>query len=80
MLLRHHEMTQVRLKFIKYFLSFFNKIFSRQELETKQQRAVHGVREGQLTTQHRTELNNQVITRSQRYSQASLSLVDNTVL
>ena len=31
-----------------------------QELETKQQRSVHGIREGQLTTQHRTELGNQV--------------------
>merc|ERR1719350_750536 len=30
-----------------------------QELETKQQKSVHGVRENQLTTQHRTELNNQ---------------------
>ena len=31
-----------------------------QELETKQQRSVHGLRENQLTTQHRTELGNQV--------------------
>ena len=31
-----------------------------QELETKQQKSVHGVRENQLTTQHRTELGNQV--------------------
>ena len=31
-----------------------------QELETKQQRGVHGIRENQLTTQHDTELSNQV--------------------
>merc|ERR1719339_864708 len=39
-----------------------------QELETKQQRSVHGIREGQLTTQHRTELGNQeeYMKRSQR--------------
>jgi len=39
-----------------------------QELETKQQRSVHGLRENQLTTQHRTELNNQdeYMKRSQR--------------
>jgi len=39
-----------------------------QDLETKQQRSVHGVRENQLTTQHRTELNNQdeYMKRSQR--------------
>jgi len=30
-----------------------------QDLETKQQRGVHGVRENQLTTQHDTELSNQ---------------------
>merc|ERR1719516_268866 len=36
--------------------------------ETKQQRSVHGIREGQLTTQHRTELGNQeeYMKRSQR--------------
>ncbi len=39
-----------------YFLFFFNP----QELETRQQRAVHGLREGQLTKQHQTELGNQV--------------------
>jgi hypothetical protein len=32
-----------------------------QELETRQQRAVHGLREGQLTKQHQTELGNQVL-------------------
>jgi len=39
-----------------------------QELETKQQRSVHGLRENQLTTQHRTELGNQdeYMKRSQR--------------
>merc|ERR550519_2662713 len=39
-----------------------------QELETKQQRSVHGIREGQLTTQHRTELGNQeeYVKRAQR--------------
>jgi len=39
-----------------------------QELETKQQKSVHGVRENQLTTQHRTELGNQdeYMKRSQR--------------
>ena len=31
-----------------------------QELETKQQKSVHALRENQLTTQHRTELGNQV--------------------
>merc|ERR1719309_661624 len=39
-----------------------------QELETKQQKSVHGVREGQLTKQHQTELSNQeeYIQRSKR--------------
>jgi len=39
-----------------------------QELETKQQRSVHGTREQQMATQHRTELNNQdeYMKRSQR--------------
>jgi len=39
-----------------------------QELETKQQRSVHGLRENQLTTQHNTELVNQdeYMKRSQR--------------
>jgi len=39
-----------------------------QELETKQQRGVHGTRENQLTTQHTTELSNQeeYIQRSKR--------------
>jgi len=39
-----------------------------QELETKQQRGVHGLRENQLTTQHDTELSNQseYIQRSKR--------------
>ena len=36
------------------------ELFVPQELETKQQRSVHGLREQQLTTQHRTELGNQV--------------------
>jgi len=39
-----------------------------QELETKQQKSVHALRENQLTTQHRTELGNQdeYMKRSQR--------------
>ena len=39
-----------------------------QELETRQQRAVHGLREGQLTKQHQTELGNQVQQQQQQYS------------
>jgi hypothetical protein len=38
-----------------------------QELETRQQRAVHGLREGQLTKQHQTELGNQVLLVSDPY-------------
>ena len=58
MLLRHHEMTQVKFQ-IRFISQDFEQILS-QELETKQQKSVHGLRENQLTTQHRTELGNQV--------------------
>ena len=75
MLLRHHEMTQVKSSSCSFFflllllwLLLFLLLLQplplltslSQELETKQQRSVHGIREGQLTTQHRTELGNQV--------------------
>ena len=84
MLLRHHEMTQVRPTGCwvspHHPPSIIHPTIGHpsnhrppvppsiqpssthhpQELETKQQRSVHGIREGQLTTQHRTELGNQV--------------------
>jgi hypothetical protein len=46
-----------------------------QELETRQQRAVHGLREGQLTKQHQTELGNQVRTGSGSGSGATLIII-----
>ena len=59
MLLRHHEMTQVRHQ-TRIWSGMNIYEYLTQELETKQQKSVHGVRENQLTTQHRTELGNQV--------------------
>ena len=50
MLLRHHEMTQVRHQ-TRIWSGMNIYEYLTQELETKQQKSVHGVRENQLTTQ-----------------------------
>lgn len=53
------HLTLACLSMLNYLLPS-TELFVPQELETKQQRSVHGLREQQLTTQHRTELGNQV--------------------